>query len=163
MNLPLQPKDPPMPELKSEFLLTIKVTVDALHDIGSVPLGQRHIDMLGAGSFEGPKLKGVVLPGGIDQKIFRRDGAMNPNVRLILRTDDDALIYMHYTGVRYGSPEVMARIAAGEEVAPSEYYLRNTPYFETAAERYDWLNRIVAVGVGRRMPDHAAYDVFEIL
>lgn len=152
-----------MPELKSEFLFTVTVTVDALHDIGSVPLGTRHIDMLGAGAFEGPKLKGEVLPGGIDQKIFRADGAMNPNVRLILRTDDGALIYMHYTGVRYGTPEVMARIAAGEEVKPSEYYLRNTPYFETASDRYDWLNRIVAVGVGRRMPDHAAYDVFQIL
>ena len=88
---------------------------------------------------------------------------MNPNVRMVLKTDDDALIYMHYTGVRYGSPAVMERIAAGETVDPSEYYLRNTPYFETASEKYDWLNRIVSVGVGRRMPDHAAYDVFQIL
>ena len=57
----------------------------------------------------------------------------------------------------------MERIAAGEEVDPSEYYLRNMPNFETASATYDWLNRIVAVGVGRRLPDHAAYDVFEIL
>ena len=57
----------------------------------------------------------------------------------------------------------MARIAAGEAVDPSAYYLRNTPYFETSAAKYDWLNRIVAVGVGRRMPAHAEYDVFEIL
>ena len=117
----------------------------------------------GAGTFEAPRLKGKVLPGGIDQKIFRSDRAMNPNVRLVLETDDGALIYMHYTGVRYGSPEVMQRIADGETVDPSQYYLRNTPYFEAAAPRYDWLNRIVAVGIGRRMPDHAAYDVFEIL
>jgi hypothetical protein len=103
------------------------------------------------------------LPGGMDEKTIRSDGAMNPNVRLVLRTDDGVLIYMHYTGVRHGSAEVMARIAAGEVVDPSEYYLRNTPYFETASEKYGWLNRIVAVGVGRRMPDHAAYDVFQIL
>jgi hypothetical protein len=151
-----------MPALKSEYLLTFTVTVNALKDIGKVPLGTRHIDMLGAGTFEGPRLKGQVLSGGIDQKIFRTDGAMNQNVRLVLETDDDALIYMHYTGVRYGTPEVMARIAAGEIVEPTEYYLRSTPYFETASEKYDWLNRIVTVGVGRRMPDHAAYDVFEI-
>ena len=151
------------PELKSKFLMTITVTVTALHDVGQVPQGLRHIDLLGAGTFEGPRLNGAVLAGGIDQKLFRPDGAMNPNVRLILKTDDDALIYMHYTGVRYGAPEVMERIAAGEPVEPTEYYLRNTPYFETASEKYDWLNRIVAVGVGRRMPDHAAYDVFEIL
>ncbi|MEM7750936.1 MAG: DUF3237 domain-containing protein [Pseudomonadota bacterium] len=152
-----------MPTLASEYLFTIRVTVDALHDVGAVPLGTRHLDMLGAGTFEGPKLKGEVLPGGIDQKIFRTDGAMNPNVRMVLKTDDDALIYMHYTGVRYGTPEVMDRIARGDTVDPSEYYLRNTPYFETSSEKYDWLNRIVSVGVGRRMPDHAAYDVFQIL
>ncbi len=152
-----------MPTLNSEYLFTIRVTVDALHDVGAVPLGTRHLDMLGSGTFEGPKLKGEVLPGGIDQKIFRTDGAMNPNVRMVLRTDDDALIYMHYTGVRYGTPEVMDRIAHGETVDPSEYYLRNTPYFETSSDKYDWLNRIVSVGVGRRMPDHAAYDVFQIL
>jgi hypothetical protein len=57
----------------------------------------------------------------------------------------------------------MKKIAKGEEVDPTEYYLRYTPYFETPAPQYDWLNRIVSVGVGRRMPDHAAYDVFQIL
>ena len=151
-----------MPELKSNFLFTIRISVDELCDIGSTPFGTRHIDMLGEGSFDGPKLKGVVI-GGMDQKIFRSDGAMNPNVRLVLKTDDEALIYMSYTGIRHGSKEVMERIASGEEVDPSDYYLRNTPYFETSASQYDWINRIVSVGVGRRMPDHAAYDIFEIL
>lgn len=150
------------PELRSEFLFTITVTVAQLHDFGDTPFGLRHVDLLGSGTFEGPKLCGTVLPGGIDQKLIRADGAMTPNVRLVLKTDDEALIYMHYTGVRHGSAEVMQRIAGGESVDPSEYYLRNAPFFETAAPKYDWLNRIVSVGVGRRMPDHAAYDVFEI-
>lgn len=152
-----------MLELKSQFLFSITATVTQLHDVGATPGGTLHIDLIGAGKFEGPRLKGDLLPGGMDMKTLRADGAMRPNVRLVLRTDDGALIFMHYTGVRHGSPEVMARIAAGEIVPPSEYYLRNTPYFETSAPKYDWLNRIVAVGVGRRMPDHAVYDVFEIL
>ena len=152
-----------MPQLKSDFLFTISAAVTQLHDVGAVPGGTRHIDLIGAGKFEGPRLRGDLLPGGMDMKTLRADGSMVPNVRLVLRTDDGALIFMHYTGVRHGSPEVMARIAAGEIVAPTEYYLRNTPYFETSARKYDWLNRIVAVGVGRRMPDHAVYDVFEIL
>jgi hypothetical protein len=152
-----------MAELRSKFLFTATFGVAKMHDIGQTPFGLRNIDMLGAGEFQGPRLKGEVLAGGMDQKIFRADGAMNPNVRLVLRADDGALIYMHYTGVRYGTPEVMQRIADGETVDPSEYYLRNTPYFETASAIYDWLNRIVAVGVGRRLPDHAVYDVFEIL
>lgn len=151
-----------MPTLQSEYLFTVLMAVDKLLDFGETPLGKRHVDMLGEGSFEGPKLKGKVL-GGMDQKIFRSDGAVTPNVRLVLKTDDDALIYMQYAGLRYGSEEVMDRIAKGETVDPSEYYLRNTPYFETSAPQYDWLNRIVSVGVGRRMRDHAAYDVFQIL
>ena len=68
-----------MPELKSEFLFTITVTVDALHDVGPVPSGTRHIDMLGKGMFEGPRLKGEVLAGGMDMKTLRADGAMNAN------------------------------------------------------------------------------------
>ena len=152
-----------MPELRSEYLFTISVAVATLHDVGAVPLGTRHLDMLGAGRFEGPRLKGEVLPGGLDMKTLRSDGAVNPDVRLVLKTDDGALIFMHYRGVRHGSPEVMARIARGETVPPTEYYLRSTPYFETAAPKYDWLNRIVAVGVGRRLPDRGEYDVFQIL
>jgi len=152
-----------MPELRSEYLFTITVAVSALHDVGTVPLGRRHIDMLGAGKFEGPRLKGEVLSGGMDEKTLRSDGALNPDVRLVLKTDDGALIFMQYRGVRHGPPEVMARIARGEPVQPTEYYLRSTPYFETAAPKYDWLNRIVAVGVGRRMPEHGEYDVFQIL
>jgi len=152
-----------MPELRSEFLFTISVTVTQFYDVGATPFGTRHIDMLGPGTFEGPRLRGEVLPGGMDQKLVRADGAMTPNVRLVLRTDDDALIHMYYTGVRHGSPEVMRRIAEGETVDPSEYYLRSAPFFETTAPKYDWLNRIVAVGVGRRLPDKGQYDVFEIL
>ena len=152
-----------MPELKSEFLFTFSVTVTQFVDVGQTPFGTRHLDMLGAGTFEGPRLRGEVLPGGLDQKLVRADGAMTPNVRLILRTDDGALIHMYYTGVRHGSPEVMRRIAEGETVDPSEYYLRSAPFFETASPKYDWLNRIVAVGVGRRLPDRGQYDVFEIL
>ena len=64
----------PMPELKSEYLFTITVTVDAWHDFGAVPLGTRHVDMLGKGTFEGPRLKGSVLPGGMDMKTCARTG-----------------------------------------------------------------------------------------
>jgi hypothetical protein len=46
----------------------------------------------------------------------------------------------------------------------SEYYLRTVPFFETASEKYAWINKIVAVGIGeRRSPDSVVYEVFEIL
>lgn len=152
-----------MPTLKSEFLFTLSASVTQLLDVGAVPAGTRHVDLLGAGSFEGPRLRGTLLAGGLDMKTIRPDGAVIPNVRLVLKTDDDALIFMHYTGIRCGPPEVMARIAAGEIVDATEYYHRSTPYFETASPRYGWLNRIVAVGSGWRKADRAGYEVFEIL
>jgi hypothetical protein len=58
---------------------------------------------------------------------------------------------------------VNRRIARGDPVDPSEYYLRIAPFFETGAPAYAWLNTIVAVGVGERRPDGARYEVFEIL
>ena len=64
--------------------------------------------------------------------------------------------------MRQSSPEVAARIARGEAVSPTDYYLRTSPFFETAAPKYDWLNRLVAVGVGERLPNGATYEVFEI-
>lgn len=152
-----------MSALKSDFLFTLSVSVTRLHDVGAVPSGTRHVDLLGAGTFEGPRLRGEVLAGGVDMKTIRDDGAVIPNVRLVLKTNDDALIFMHYTGVRCGPAEVMARIAAGEIVDSSEYYHRSTPYFETSSPKYAWLNRIVAVGIGWRKADHAGYDIFEIL
>jgi hypothetical protein len=41
--------------------------------------------------------------------------------------------------------------------------MRATPYFETASEKYGWLNRIVSVAYGHRMAGGAIYQVFEIL
>jgi hypothetical protein len=48
-------------------------------------------------------------------------------------------------------------------VGAHEYYLRNAMFFETGAEKYDWLNRIIGVGIGRRTPQAAIYEVYEVL
>ena len=80
-----------------------------------------------------------------------------------LRCTDGGTLLILYRGVRHGSPEVMQRIASGESVPPHAYYLRTGLVFETASKKYDWLNRIVAVGVGRREPGAVFYDVFEVL
>ena len=82
---------------------------------------------------------------------------------LVMETDDGALIGMTYLGMRHGPKEVMDRMARGENVSPSEYYMRATPYYETASEKYGWLNRMVSIACGHRMPGGAIYQVFEIL
>ncbi len=61
------------------------------------------------------------------------------------------------------TPDAIRRIAAGEEVPASDYYLRNAPFFETATPAYAWLNYIVAVGLGERIPGGARYDIYQVL
>ena len=47
--------------------------------------------------------------------------------------------------------------------APGRYYFRTVPRFETSADRYAYLNLIVAVGVGEARPDGAVHRIEEIL
>jgi hypothetical protein len=115
------------------------------------------------GSFVGDRLSGEVLDGGSDWQTVRRDGATTLDVRLVLKTTDDALICMTYRGVRHVPPDVVARIEKGDVVDPTSYYFRINPLFETATAEYDWINRVVAVGIGHRRADGPIYSVFEIL
>ena len=85
------------------------------------------------------------------------------DVRIALKTDDDALIYMQYRGVRHSSPAVAERLVRGEQVDPAEYYFRTSPFFETGSAKYAWINNIVCVAVGERLPSAVRYNVFEIL
>ncbi len=153
-----------MTELKSRALFTLSMTLHPMQELGATPAGERRVVPVSGGRFAGERLAGEVLPhGGSDLLLTRADGSFQQDVRLTLQTQDGALILMTYRGVRYAAPEVGARIARGEAVAPSEYYLRIAPFFETASPAHAWLNRIVAVGMGERRPGGVTYEVFEIL
>jgi hypothetical protein len=151
-------------ELKSRHLFTITMKLAPTLEFGDTPAGKRRVFTVSSGQFIGERLRGEVLPeAGSDLLLVRQDGSSQQDVRLILRTGDGALILMTYRGVRHASAEVNARIARGEQVAPSDYYLRTTPFFETSSPKYAWLNKIVSVAVGERQPDGVSYEVFEIL
>ena len=152
-----------MLELKSTYIGELKIEVTGTYMLGGSPLGQRRLDRLDKGHFKGPKVQAEIVAGGMDLLLGGTDGAVRPDLRLVLKLDDDETLLIVYRGVRHGTPEVMQRIARGEEVLPNEYYLRTGLVFETASRKYGWMNRIVGVGVGRRAPGAAIYDVFEIL
>jgi hypothetical protein len=153
-----------MTELKSRHLFTITMKLPPVIELGDTPAGDRRVFTVSGGEFTGDRLRGEVLPqASSDLLLVRADGSFQQDVRLILRTTDGALILMTYRGVRYASAEVSARIARGEQVAPSDYYLRTAPFFETSSAKYSWLNRIVSIGVGERRPDGVTYEVLEIL
>ena len=152
-----------MREIKTELLFQITLDVLRISDLGNTPFGHRRIIEIAGGSFEGPKMRGRAMPGGGDWLLIRPDGGVQMDVRLILETDDEHLIYMNYRGIRHGPEEVIARLNAGDEVDPSEYYFRIAPFFETSSETYGWLNRIICVATGHRKPSGPVYSVFEVL
>ncbi|MFI9245865.1 DUF3237 domain-containing protein [Streptomyces sp. NPDC053086] len=106
------------------------------------------------GAFHGARLRGEVVPGGGDWALFGPAGTMRLDVRLTLRTHDDALIRMTYTG---------RRTAPGDPAATTESYFRTTPLFETGAGPYTWLNDIVCVGSGYLVDGGVAYRVAQVL
>src|SRR3954465_5512997 len=154
---------PELTQLSFRPLFAFQIEVKPPSIVGATPGYDRRIGEIAGGRFEGERLRGTILSGGSDWQSLRADGATTINVRLVLKTDDGALIAMRYFGVRHGPKEVLERIARGDNVNPSEYYMRVTATFETAAEKYDWLNRIVSVALGHRIAGGAIYHVFEIL
>jgi hypothetical protein len=70
---------------------------------------------------------------------------------------------MTYTCLRAGPRSVIEKLDRGELVDPTSYYFRMNPMFETSSQKYDWMNRIIAVGTGDRLPDGPVYSIFEVL
>jgi hypothetical protein len=149
--------------VRTQPIFVIGLEVMPLQVIGKTPGAHRRVGVITGGEFYGKRLSGKVLGGGSDWIIVRHDESVELDVRLVLQTDDDALIAMTYRGVRHGPVDIIERLGEGEEVHPADYYFRITPRFETAVPRYDWMNRIVAVGVGDRKPGGPIYSIFEVL
>jgi len=138
------------PELAFAFELRAQVGIPL--DVGPVPGGRRRIVPILGGTFEGSGLKGRILPGGADWQIVRADGLGELDTRYTLETDDGHLIYVQNAGIRHASPEVTAKLLAGEPVDPSLVYFRTVPKFETSVPELAWLMRSIFVGAGERYP-----------
>jgi hypothetical protein len=149
--------------MDTRLLMTLQVTVASPQKIGAGPHGTRLTAPITEGHFEGPRLRGRVLPGGGDWTILRGDGVLELDLRVTLETDDGALIHMTSLGIRHGPPDVVAALARGETVDPSAYYFRTLPRFETGHPKYEFLNRLLAVAGGDRRPKGPIYTVDEIL
>jgi hypothetical protein len=154
-----------MPDLKTEFLCTVAAHVDwrQVIDLGATPHGIRQIVYIKGGTFEGPKIKGVVLPGGGDWFIRRADQMVELDVRCVLRTDDSHLIYCCLRGINEMPAEAAIKAITGQSIDSSKYYFRVTTVIETGSKKYGWLNRIVAVGTGNLMPAGVEYKIYMVL
>jgi hypothetical protein len=143
-------------------LFVLREAVPPLIVIGQTPNAFRRIGVIQGGSFEGERLSGDVLTGN-DWQSVRTDSCIKLDVRLVLKTTDGELIVMTYTCLRAGPPSVIEKLDKGEEVDPGSYYFRMNPIFETSSKKYDWMNRIIAVGTGIRRADGPVYSIFEVL
>ena len=148
--------------IKTELLCRIQITLEPIRDLGDTPVGRRRIIGITGGRFTGTRLSGIVLPGGADWQLIRADGSAYLDARYTLQTDDGALIYVCNQGFRHGPKEAMERLARGEEVEPALIYTRSTPWFETSAQKYAWLNQTVCVATGVRRAAAVELDLFEV-
>src|SRR5580700_5826445 len=132
--------------MNTRLLMILRVIVATPRSIGAVPHGTRRTVPITGGDFDGPRLRGSVLPGGSAHwLLLRPDGVLELDLRATLRTDDGALVSMRSFGLRHGPPDVMEALARGEAVDPAAYYFRTTPRFETSHPKYAFLNRRLTV------------------
>jgi len=150
---------PPLPSPRVTPVYRLEATLGQTLDFGDIAYGHRRIAPLDSGTFTGPELSGRLLPGAsADWQILLPDGTALGDIRYTLQTDGGDLLYVQSRSVRHGSPEILARLARGEEVDASKYTFRASTRIETAAPDLDWLNKGVFISVAGR---HAAGVIYE--
>ncbi len=156
--------------LASRHLCTVEFEVGGgIIGIGASPFGDHRLGYISGGRFFGPRINGVVLPGGGN---WSRSGRLGDSAsvgtfdaRAVWQTDDGELIYLSYTGRSLIPDDVRATFAdvSVPDADASRYYLRIAPVFETASAKYGWLNGLLAVGVGERTDFGVRHVIHEIL
>ena len=138
-------------ELKSEFLFDLELNLNPPQAVGPVLKGTRVIFPFKDGTVKSDKINGKILESGADWGLVLDSTTFKVDVRATIETDDGALIFVTYSGYNHANAKNFAMISAGKggELSPSDYYFRTSVYFETGSPKYAWLNRIVAIGVGR--------------
>ena len=138
----------PVTELPVEFLFTMHLQLAKPVVLPDGPHGTRVFVTVLGGSVNGPGIAGTVVPSsGADWVTVRADGHSQLDVRLLITTDDDAVISMEYRGVLDTGPERRPRTA---------------PLFQTSHERYRWLNNVQAVAIGTPGKNEVTYEVYAL-
>lgn len=151
---------PPPPALIP--MCRVRCQVGALASLGAGPHGERRYVPLGGGTVSGPELNGTLVEGGVDWQVNRADGALDIAAHYVIRADDGGLVEVQSNGLRHGPPEVMARLARGEDVPPAAYYFRTVVRFTTGAPAWLHLNKQIAIAVGRREASLVTLDFYRL-
>ncbi len=141
-----------------ELVPIMRLSVDVRPPItaGPTPHGEIRVLPFTDGTFEtitadgGEPVRGTIADGGTDWQRIRADGTLEIRAHYLLQTDDGDAVEVISEGVRAAAPEVLERLAAGDDVDPSEYYFRTHVRFATGSARFAHLNDLLAVSVGER-------------
>jgi hypothetical protein len=125
-------QDTPAPGV--EFVFAETVTLGKVVEVGKTVRGERRIIPITGGHFEGPQIRGEVMPGGWDWQLTRADGCTDVKADYFLKTDDGVVINVVNTG----------EICPGEKGAPAA--VRTHPVFEPPLGKYEWLGKQAFVG-----------------
>jgi hypothetical protein len=151
----------PLPDPSLTLVYRLDAVLGEPLDLGEVSQGRRRIVPQIGGTFEGPDMRGKLLPGvSADWQILLPDGTALGDIRYTLQTDAGALLYVQSRGVRHGSLEVLERLGRGEDVDASEYTFRTSTQIETASRDLAWLNKGVFISVGGRSAGGVAYATY---
>lgn len=142
--------------------LVVEADVGRPLDLGHTGAGARRCIPITGGRVSGD-ISGEILPGGADWQVVHDDGNLQIEAHYAFQTPDGEIVEVRSSGVRAGSPEVLARLMAGEAVDPADYYFRTAMRFTTGAERLRHLNFRLAVARGSRRPGGVRLEVFEVL
>jgi hypothetical protein len=144
------------------FMFEIRAEVAAPLSAGPGVNGERrHIQITG-GTLRGPALNGSILPGGSDWLWQRPDGTAEIHAHYTVRLDDGSLVYVRNLGLRHAEAAVVARLRAGEAVAPTDFYFRTAPVFDVADGPHDWLRNRLFIGDARPSPGCVCIAVFRV-
>ena len=144
-------------------LFHVSAEVGEVRSLGPAPGGERRVVPILGGTFTGEGLAGDVLGGGADWQWRRADGTLDIDAHYALREHGGAVIEVRSRGLRTGPPDVLERLARGEEVDAAAYYFRTTLRFATGDARLDWLNRVIGIATATRRARWVELDVYRLL
>lgn len=148
------------PTLQTRWFGTLRGGIAAPYPVSESLLVFNVLDA----ELESSRVRAKALSPSGDWIQVQANGNWKLDVRLLFQTDDDAIIYCYYNGILKADDSVLQRINAGESVPGSDMYFRSTPYFQTSAEKYAWMNDMACVGSMRGFGDgEILYDLFEVL
>ena len=150
----------PQPTLRHVADLTIKL--DPIVEMGQGQGGTRRIIPIIGGQVSGPAFSGEIMNVGADWQTIFASGLAELDTRYAFRTDDGAVIEIRNFGYRHGPVDVMQKVAAGEDVDPSQYYMRTHARLETGHPDYQWVNNTLFVGVGGRLKSSVMLALYAV-